>query len=645
LITIIGVGKEESMKGKATTADYSHFRILLKGVCLTVGVLGLNLSPLLGQCGAGYQQERLDWQSANWGPGFVGTNNYLLHGTNVGISISGSFGNTGSGNASPADDNSIRNRGGYGDTQEQLAITDNSRRATVRITINFDQPVYNLRFSLYDVDSRDFLNIRGNLSGSARTPAISYESFPTRDFNIIGQSLYGNGGNSNNGDGTANIRFATGVTQVIITTNNTSRPDFALTDLTMCVPTVSISSACSNYAAVNWDLIRYNPRQVTSQIFPTHDVITSIATGITADFRWNGNTPHMYSGTPSNPSPGSFQGNGGIASTNNGLEIMVDPPNGNGSSVTLNIRLSQVVSEGRFNISDIDNSYNLYSNSNRIDQVTITASNGGVPAAVSFIAESDGASFGKSGNTLTGHPFGNIDGCTSRPGVGGSTNGNAEADRGTVNVYINGSFDRINITYREAGNALNPYIRGIELDNVVFCLPTLLPFDLISFKGAVNYDKIATLDWEVEDHKDISSFEVEYTADGGETRKIGSVKNEYNSNTFSFKHKIESAVGYYRLKMIHGNGEFKYSDFITLTHKVDVNKDLLVQTQNNEIEIANIIKGSTLEIIDIQGKTVSSSHYANSKIKINTTFLQPGIYLVRGTSKSNIQTGRFLVSN
>ena len=100
----------------------------------------------------------------------------------------------------------------------------------------------------------------------------------------------------------------------------------------------------------------------------------------------------------------------------------------------------------------------------------------------------------------------------------------------------------------------------------------LLPLDLLTFKGSLQNNKTTLLKWTTENEINTSHFEVERSLDGNTFNSIGSVAASGNSSSavnYSFTDNNaaiqQSLLLYYRLKMIDQNGNFKYSNVITIS--------------------------------------------------------------------------------
>ena len=95
-----------------------------------------------------------------------------------------------------------------------------------------------------------------------------------------------------------------------------------------------------------------------------------------------------------------------------------------------------------------------------------------------------------------------------------------------------------------------------------------IPIVLADFNATVDSCK-AVLNWKTEAQKNLSSFEVEYSTDGNQFIKVGTVqaKNTATGSTYSFINDQATAKAYYRLKMIEKGGNSSNSKIVLIDTK------------------------------------------------------------------------------
>lgn len=93
-----------------------------------------------------------------------------------------------------------------------------------------------------------------------------------------------------------------------------------------------------------------------------------------------------------------------------------------------------------------------------------------------------------------------------------------------------------------------------------------LPVTLTNFTGRLR-DGTVTLTWKTSFEQDNKSFEVEYSNDGTNFQKIGTVAatGSPNGSSYNYLHTVAiNGTAWYRLKMIEQSGTWTYSNIITI---------------------------------------------------------------------------------
>ncbi len=172
----------------------------------------------------------------------------------------------------------------------------------------------------------------------------------------------------------------------------------------------------------------------------------------------------------------------------------------------------------------------------------------------------------------------------------------------------------------------------------------ILPVELISFKGILQENQVS-LEWATLTEIDNDYFSIEHSIDGRDYNTVGKVEGNLNSTiqrTYQHTHKdpIEG-TNYYRLKQVDVNGEFSYSDVIS----IDYNKLRLGMYPNpatNEVffgspnqEQINITIYNNIGTLMLESYTVT-----NTGIAIDV--LPNGIYNVIVENSSEISQYRLL---
>ncbi|MEO7984280.1 MAG: hypothetical protein ABI688_09375 [Bacteroidota bacterium] len=92
--------------------------------------------------------------------------------------------------------------------------------------------------------------------------------------------------------------------------------------------------------------------------------------------------------------------------------------------------------------------------------------------------------------------------------------------------------------------------------------------------GAITNDCSAILSWKTTAEKNVTSFDVEQSADGIQFKKVGAVpaKNNAAGSAYDYTYSQGEGMRYYRLKIIEKGGQFSHSKMIILDTKCGAKK-------------------------------------------------------------------------
>jgi hypothetical protein len=438
---------------------------------------------------------------------------------------------------------------------------------TQTMTMTFNNPVENLKFSIYDIDNNDIVEV----SGSSMPTLTAETGSPT--FNIAGNIASSNvGENLGTSNTTLNVEFTEAVTSVTITLDEGNviyaHQWVGISDLQMCVPDViSVGDICqSNTNRLDWTNIDFDPNTLpATQTFTVSDVSGSDLVDV--QLVWGGDIATITRST-NNSEPGYFKDQKGLVAVDDGLEILADAVS-SGSNVKLTVNFLSPgtdtpfpIKDLRFSIYDIDNSIvpTGFSPIDRRDKVILSGS----PL---IEADSDGSCLGIYGSMIMGASERHTDGNDGNGGNPSPTESSGITGRGTVNVFYPGSTSSFTVDYSEAhGFSGNPALRGIELSDFIFCA-SILPIDLLSFEGA-EQERMVDLTWSTLTETNNEFFEISHSTDSRNFSLITRVKGKGNSTTlsnYSFLHESPTTgTNYYRLKQIDYDGRSSVSDVIAV---------------------------------------------------------------------------------
>lgn len=252
---------------------------------------------------------------------------------------------------------------------------------------------------------------------------------------------------------------------------------------------------------------------------------------------------------------------------------------------------------------------------------------------------------GQDWNTSAGQATGGIGGVNDG---GNGASGRAASGNVGVNGLApggggSGAYAAASATQRSGGAGARGQIR-ITYSAVV------LPIKLESFTASSRANTV-NLNWKVSTEINISTYEVERSANVKDFTSI-STQSAINITNYSFID--DSPLGgfnYYRLKIVENDGSFSYS----AVQKVKVDgKSLSINAiypnpAINNITVSfnnNIATDASIQIIDFNGRVISTSRVSIQEgltVKsINVSNLTAGFYMLRITTKEEVAYEKFI---
>ncbi len=167
-------------------------------------------------------------------------------------------------------------------------------------------------------------------------------------------------------------------------------------------------------------------------------------------------------------------------------------------------------------------------------------------------------------------------------------------------------------------NAINKALLAMDYAAVKrLPIPTSLPVSLLNFTGQL-FGANILLNWSTASELNSKFFEIEWSKDGVEYKKIAQLSTAGNSNVqknYSYTDLGAAPVNYYRLKMIDLDGSTKTSNVVIV--KRNALKQAVTVLQNPfadkiSIRFAQIPKGKiTVQLTDVAGRQIASVVYSN----------------------------------
>jgi hypothetical protein len=172
----------------------------------------------------------------------------------------------------------------------------------------------------------------------------------------------------------------------------------------------------------------------------------------------------------------------------------------------------------------------------------------------------------------------------------------------------------------------------------------VLPIELVSFSGKQINDNV-DLNWSVSDALDFSRFEIEKSSDASTFVLAGTVDYVNGKSDYSYTEKYTPGFNsiYYRLKMTDITGLFSYSPTLVFNNDLLQPFAIFPNPASTNILVTGLHNDGTVFIRSINGNTVLQFHISASRILLNISRLQKGIYLVSYAISNSLTTQKLIV--
>lgn len=170
---------------------------------------------------------------------------------------------------------------------------------------------------------------------------------------------------------------------------------------------------------------------------------------------------------------------------------------------------------------------------------------------------------------------------------------------------------------------------------------SLLPIELISF-NAIRKTNTVKLNWQTASEKNNDYFTVERSFDGinfEEIKKVKGAGNSYEVKNYNTNDESPSnELSYYRLKQTDFNGQFKYSNIVSID--ADISKAMVSHIAPNpttsgiNFDFYSPVKGELVyEVADLTGRVIISKsemmEVGNAKVSAALDEIPDGIYFLK----------------
>ena len=187
---------------------------------------------------------------------------------------------------------------------------------------------------------------------------------------------------------------------------------------------------------------------------------------------------------------------------------------------------------------------------------------------------------------------------------------------------------------------------------------TVLPIELTSFE-AKRVNDVVKLNWQTASEKNNDYFTLERSEDGVNFEEFNKLKGAGNSfevkNYYADDENPSSELSYYRLKQTDFNGQFKYSDIVSVdadNSKAFVNHVSPNPTTSDiNFDFYSPVKGELVyEVSDLTGRIIFSKselmESGNTKVSVNLNEIPNGIYFLKvAFEKTNLISINKIVKN
>jgi len=155
----------------------------------------------------------------------------------------------------------------------------------------------------------------------------------------------------------------------------------------------------------------------------------------------------------------------------------------------------------------------------------------------------------------------------------------------------------------------------------------LLPIKLVSFIATSKENEV-DLYWQTTSEINNHYFEIEHSQNGIDFKSIGRIEGAGNSNAlldYHFVHEdVSPSLHYYRLKQVDYDGQYSYSDIVSVFVKREVNDVSIYPNPATNIININGADGLYYALYDLVGRQVHNGQISDDSISID--HLATGMY-------------------
>jgi type IX secretion system substrate protein len=176
---------------------------------------------------------------------------------------------------------------------------------------------------------------------------------------------------------------------------------------------------------------------------------------------------------------------------------------------------------------------------------------------------------------------------------------------------------------------------------------TALPLSFVSFTGKAE-DKLNSLNWKVTNEINDNGFDIEREYEGESLfTKIGFVASRAaygQTNNYSFDDQyidLGRTNAVYRLKQIDINGNFSYSEIVSISRKASSKMVEYISASGNSLYIRlnndNSSSPLHLQIIDLAGRVVINKNISRQSQPVDISSMVKGVYVLKLIDDKGVQ--------
>ncbi|MDG1332307.1 MAG: T9SS type A sorting domain-containing protein [Crocinitomicaceae bacterium] len=185
---------------------------------------------------------------------------------------------------------------------------------------------------------------------------------------------------------------------------------------------------------------------------------------------------------------------------------------------------------------------------------------------------------------------------------------------------------------------------GGPIDEI--CTSTPLAVELVSFDGKA-MGELNVLTWETASEIENSHFEVEHSSNGIVFTPIGSVDGNGTTTelqAYSFNHRVDKKLNYYRLKQFDFDGTATSSDVIVIESKnAGVQLYPNPSKTGSQIVVSSEERISTITVSKLDGTTILKKLGVAKKTVILEEIYNPGVYVVVVSTSIGSETLKLVI--